>query len=108
MAISISWEGGTMSWAPLHSRRQGQAARPYQRVSWVPRERLAVIVGGLSGGDRAAILAGNRQVPLADITAALAGAWTTQGARSFLMDLKQHPASVRFLVRAGQVSSPAP
>jgi putative transposase len=45
-----------------------------------------------------------RQVHLAGITAHPDGAWTTQAARKFLMDLGQRAASVRFLLRdrAGQ------
>jgi transposase InsO family protein len=47
---------------------------------------------------------GTRRVHLAGITANPDGAWTAQAARSFLMDLGQRVASVRFLLRdrAGQ------
>jgi len=47
---------------------------------------------------------GTRRVHLAGITATPDGAWTTQAARSFLMDLGQRVASVKFLLRdrAGQ------
>ena len=47
---------------------------------------------------------GTRQAYLAGITANPDGAWTTQVARNFLMDLGQLTASVKFLIRdrAGQ------
>ena len=47
---------------------------------------------------------GIRHVHLAGITASPDGAWTTQAARNFLMDLSQLTASVKFLIRdrAGQ------
>src|ERR1017187_5524916 len=48
-----------------------------------------------------------RQVHLAGITAHPDGAWSTQAARNFLMDLDQRAASVRFLLRdrAGQFTN---
>jgi putative transposase len=47
---------------------------------------------------------GTRRAYLAGITANPDGTWTTQAARNFLMDLGQHTASVKFLIkdRAGQ------
>ena len=47
---------------------------------------------------------GTRRVHLACITTNPDGGWTTQAARNFLMDLGQHAASVKFLIRdrAGQ------
>ena len=47
---------------------------------------------------------GTRRAHLAGITANSDGAWTTQAARNFLMDLGQLPTSVKFLIRdrAGQ------
>ena len=50
---------------------------------------------------------GTRRVHLAGITANPDGAWTTQAARNFLMDLGQLTESVKFLIRdrAGQFTS---
>jgi hypothetical protein len=49
---------------------------------------------------------GTRRVHLAGVTTSPDGGWTTQ-ARNFLMDLGQHAASVKFLIRdrAGQFTS---
>ncbi len=50
---------------------------------------------------------GTRHVHLAGITSNPDGAWTTQAARNFLMDLGQLTESVKFLIRdrAGQFTS---
>ena len=50
---------------------------------------------------------GTRRAYLAGITAHPDGAWTTQAARNFLMDLAQRAASVKFLIRdrAGQFTA---
>jgi transposase InsO family protein len=50
---------------------------------------------------------GTRRVHLAGVTSNPDGAWTTQAARNFLMDLGQLTASVKFLIRdrAGQFTS---
>jgi len=47
---------------------------------------------------------GSRHAHMPGITAHLGGAWTTQAARNFLMDLGHHASAVRFLIRdrAGQ------
>jgi hypothetical protein len=47
---------------------------------------------------------GIRRADLAGITAHPGGAWTTQAARNFLMDLGHHVAGSKFLIRdrAGQ------
>lgn len=47
-----------MIWTPERNRQQGQVvAGLYQRAAAVPCERLAVIAGGLPGGDKPAVLA---------------------------------------------------
>jgi hypothetical protein len=43
---------------PERNRQQGQiVAALFQRAAWVPCERVAVIAGGLPGGDKLAVLA---------------------------------------------------
>jgi putative transposase len=50
---------------------------------------------------------GTRHAHLAGITAHPDGAWTTQAARNFLMDLGPRAASLKFLIRdrAGQFTA---
>jgi hypothetical protein len=44
---------------------------------------------------------GTRRVRLAGITASPDGAWTTQAARNFLLDLGQRASAVKFVIRDG-------
>jgi len=59
-------------------------------VDTVPLRRLCALI---------VIEHGTRRVHLAGITGQPDGAWTTQAARNFLMDLGQHATSVKFLIR---------
>ena len=51
---------------------------------------------------------GRRRVDLALITAHPTDAWVTQQARNLLIDLGDHAAQFRFVIRDGTASSPPP
>src|ERR1700734_4101198 len=56
-AIGLA-RGRNVIWAPERNRQQGQVvAGLYERAATVPCERLAVLAGGLPGGDKPAVLA---------------------------------------------------
>jgi hypothetical protein len=50
----------------------------------------------------------SRYVHVLGVTANPDGAWTSQQARSLLLDLGERAVSFRYLVRIGPVSSPSP
>ncbi len=79
----------------LTTQARGILAADFVHVDTVLLQRIYALI---------VIEHGTRRVHLADITANPDGAWTTQAARSFLMDIGQRAASVRFLIRdrAGQ------
>jgi putative transposase len=83
----------------LTAQARGIIAADFVHVDTVLLRRLYALI---------VIEHGTRRVRLAGITANPDGAWTTQAARNFLMDLGQRATSVKFLIRdrAGQYTSP--
>ena len=79
----------------LTSQARGIFAADFVHVDTVLLRRIYALI---------VIEHGTRRVHLAGITSNPDGAWTTQAARNFLMDLGQRTASVKFLIRdrAGQ------
>jgi hypothetical protein len=79
----------------LTAQARGIVAADFVHVDTVLLRRLYALI---------VIEHGSRRAHLAGITANPDGAWTTQVARNFLMDLGQLPTSVKFLIRdrAGQ------
>ena len=82
----------------LTAQARGILAVDFVHVDTVLLRRLYVLI---------VIEHGTRRVHLAGITANTDGAWTTQAARSFLMDLGARANTVKFLIRdrAGQFTS---
>ncbi len=79
----------------LTAQARGIVAADFVHVDTILLQRIYALI---------VIEHGTRRVHLAGITANPDGAWTTQAARNFLMNLGQRAASVRFLIRdrAGQ------
>jgi putative transposase len=79
----------------LTAQARGIVAADFVHVDTILLQRIYALI---------VIEHGTRRVHLAGITANPDGAWTTQAARNFLMDIGQRAASVRFLIRdrAGQ------
>ena len=82
----------------LTAQARGMLAADFVHVDTVPLRRVYALI---------VIEHGTRRVHLAGITSNPDGAWTTQAARNFLMDLGQLTESVKFLIRdrAGQFTS---
>jgi transposase InsO family protein len=79
----------------LTAQARGILAADFVRIDTVLLRRIYALI---------IIEHGTRRVHLAGITRNPDGAWTTQAARNFLMDLAQSAASIKFLIRdrAGQ------
>ena len=79
----------------LTVQARGILAVNFVHVDTVPLRRIYALI---------VIEHGTRRVHLAGITANPDGAWTTQAARNFLMDLGQRATPIKFLIRdrAGQ------
>ena len=79
----------------LTVQARGILAVDFVHVDTVPLRRIYALI---------VIEHGTRRVHLAGITANPDGAWTTQAARNFLMDLGQRATPIKFLIRdrAGQ------
>src|SRR5689334_13695006 len=74
----------------LTAQARGVLAVDFVHVDTVLLRRLYALI---------VIEHGTRRVHLAGITASPDGAWATQAARNFLMDLGQRATSVRFVIR---------
>jgi putative transposase len=79
----------------LNAQARGMMAADFVHAGTVLLRRIYALI---------VIEHGTRRAHLAGITARPAGAWTTQAARNFLMDIGRHADSARFLFRdrAGQ------
>jgi putative transposase len=84
----------------LTAQARGILAADFVHVDTVLLRRLYALI---------LIEHGTRRVHLAGITANPDGAWASQAARNFLMDLGQRATSIKFLIRdrAGQFTAPS-